>query len=159
MENLFKKGDVVTITKPGKIYANFKQMFIHFKFLNSHYNNIPENYRDLTWTVFEDLEIHPFDSSITLVPIQSDDGHQILIGSSGIDLVEFGIYKMIPTEEFWKGREKGKYMMENKTLVLVEGESGHLKQDFAYVMNGFFDHHRQGLTFKKDSIKFVLVKK
>lgn len=58
-------------------------------------------------------------------------------------------YKMIPVEKFWKERSKGKYMMENKTLVLVEGDSGHLKEDFAYVMNGFFDHHRQEFLSRK----------
>jgi hypothetical protein len=25
-------------------------------------------------------------------------------------------------------------------------------------INGFFDHHRQGVSFKQDAIKFVLVK-
>lgn len=65
---------------------------------------------------------------------------------------------MIPVEKFWKERAKGKHMIEFKTLVLVEYESGHLKQDFAYVMNGFFDNSKQGVSFKKDSIKFVLVK-
>lgn len=67
-------------------------------------------------------------------------------------------YKMIPVKKFWKERDAGKHYSEFKTLVIVEKEPGIFYQDFAYVMNGFFDHSRQGLSFKKDSIKFVLVK-
>lgn len=65
-------------------------------------------------------------------------------------------YKMIPVEKFWKDWHKGKYQ-ESKTLVLFERD-GELIQDFAYVMNGFFDHHRQGGSFGLNPIKFVLVK-
>jgi hypothetical protein len=64
---------------------------------------------------------------------------------------------MIPVEQFWKNWHKGLYRDEYKTLVLVETSEGPV-QEFAFVMNGFFDHFRQGCSFKKDSIKFVLVK-
>ena len=63
---------------------------------------------------------------------------------------------MIPVEKFWKQWHKGLYHDVSKTLVLVDRD-GELLHDFAYIMNGFFDHPR-GLTFKKDSIRFVLVK-
>ena len=64
-------------------------------------------------------------------------------------------YKMIPVEKFWKARAKGKYP-ESKTLVLMQ-KDGELVQEFAYVMNGFFDCHRQGCIFNQESIIFVLV--
>lgn len=64
-------------------------------------------------------------------------------------------YKMIPVEKFWKERAKGKYSDESRTLILVERD-GELRQDFAFVMNGFFDHPR-GIIYK-EAIKFVLVK-
>jgi hypothetical protein len=67
-------------------------------------------------------------------------------------------YKMIPTEKFWKEFSKGKHQDEGKTLILRETVEGKLVQDFAYVMNGFFDNHRQGLSFNQKTIKFVLVK-
>lgn len=68
-------------------------------------------------------------------------------------------YKMIDVQKFWKEWHKGLHRtdMNSKTLVLVERD-GELFHDFAYIMQGFFDHHRQGGSFTKDSIKFVLVK-
>jgi hypothetical protein len=65
-------------------------------------------------------------------------------------------YKMISVDLFWKRRKKGMYLEMGKTLVLVF-KDGVLSEDFAFVMNGFFDHHRQGGSFQKDSIKYVLV--
>lgn len=65
-------------------------------------------------------------------------------------------YKMIPVDLFWKQWHKGLYRDECKTLVLFERD-GELIQDFAFVMNGFFDHFRQGRHFT-NPIKFVLVK-
>ncbi len=63
---------------------------------------------------------------------------------------------MLPAEKLWKEWHKGKYHDEYKTLVLGETSEGFV-QDFAYVMNGFFDHAKQGGSFKYP-IKFVLVK-
>ncbi len=67
-------------------------------------------------------------------------------------------YRMIPVEKFWKEWNKGLHQtdMNSKTLVLIEF-NGELVHDFAYIMKGVFDHHRQGGSFQYP-IKFVLVK-
>ena len=65
-------------------------------------------------------------------------------------------YKMISVAQFWQDWHKGKYRDESKTLVLMD-DGGELVQEFAFVMNGFFDHFRQGGNFRCP-IKFVLVK-
>lgn len=65
-------------------------------------------------------------------------------------------YEMIPADQYWSEWHSGLHREERKTLVLFEHD-GEMIQDFAYVMNGFFDHHRQGGNFKFP-IKFVLVK-
>ncbi len=62
--------------------------------------------------------------------------------------------KFIPVDKFWKEYAFGKYIHICKTL--VELEDGTI--DFAYVMgrSKSFDHHRQGVSFKKKILKVLI---
>lgn len=63
------------------------------------------------------------------------------------------IYKPIFRKTFWNLVQKYGYEPERKAYLLMENGN----HEWGYVMDGFFDHHRQGLHHNQDDIKAVIV--
>tara|TARA_R110000782_G_C14627477_1_gene394012 strand:- start:355 stop:633 length:279 start_codon:yes stop_codon:yes gene_type:complete len=77
-----KIGDKVIVTNPGKIYANYYEIFSELNFANQENNSKEDNYRQgLVYQVFG-ITVH-HRTQIQLIAIECDD-KQLLIEASAL---------------------------------------------------------------------------